>query len=73
MRDAEELWGRPRGCGENEDESRRCEGVGELLKSWGPYLGELGKHNLEHIFPWCCWEGKERKLTFIELCYVRGL
>lgn len=62
MRDAEELWGRPRGCGENEDESRRCEGVGELLKSWGPYLGKLGKHNLERIFP-VVLLGRKRKET----------
>lgn len=66
MRDAEELWGRPRGSRENEGESRERENVGELLKSWRQYLGELRRHNLECVFPWCCWEGKGGTLTFIE-------
>lgn len=51
MRGAEKLWGRPRESGETcEGKPRGCEGA-EVLKRWGQYLGELGKHNLgEFLF-----------------------
>lgn len=63
MRDAEELWGGPRGNGENEGELRRWAGA-EVLESWGRYLGELEGTAWSVSF-----RGVE-KLTFVE-CLLR--
>lgn len=76
MRDAEELWGKPRGNGKNEGEFRGCEGARELLKSWGQYLGELWRHNLgvpspPHPRP-TAFLGKEKGETLTFAMYERG-